>query len=105
MFFFLAMEFEPMWRHNISDICRDFYNLNEKYSTKLKSPQYSDEDESSESERSSMDSNKSSRSSGSELKILSVAEAIRVHKSSNGDKRIAWLSFQYHAPSDLEAKY
>jgi hypothetical protein len=80
------MEYEPMWRHNISDICRDFYNLSKKYSNVG---------------NGTMDNNKKL----STVTILSVKDAITEHKSSKGDKQLAWQSFKYHSSTDIDAKY
>jgi hypothetical protein len=79
--FFLAMEFEPDWRVKISDICLELYNLNRKFS------------------------NQNGLPSSTNITILSVDEAIREHKSPNGNKRLAWQSFLYHSETDIEAKY
>src|SRR5215208_4582117 len=59
----LAMEYDPMWRRpTVSDMCRDFYKLDEKYS---KSKPFLN------------------------IKILSVDDAILEHKSNNQDKQLA----------------
>src|SRR5687767_15741835 len=84
------MEYVPAWRHNISDICRDFYNLNKKYSTS-----------SNHLENGTKCSNKNVLN----VTILSVKDAISEHKSNKGDKQLAWQSFKYHSSTDLEAKY
>src|SRR5437016_1421624 len=89
------MEHEPTWRHSISDICRDFYNLNKKYSNKSNGSLdcLEDEEMSNESKKMSM------------ITVLSVEDAIREHKSNNGDKQLAWQSFKYHSSTNIEAKY
>src|SRR4051794_19148209 len=84
------MEYVPAWRHNISDICRDFYNLHKKYSMS-----------SNYLENGTMDKNKKV----STVTILSVKDAINEHKSTKGDKQLAWQSFKYHSSADIEAKY
>src|ERR1043166_5716137 len=90
------MEHEPTWRHNISDICRDFYNLSKKYSDTnevMTSSNYLG--------NGTMDDNKKV----STVSILSVKDAVNEHKSSKGDKQLAWQSFKYHSSTDIEAKY
>jgi len=89
------MEHEPTWRHSISDICRDFYNLNKKYSNNSNGSLdcLEDEEMSNESKKMSM------------ITVLSVEDAIREHKSNNGDKQLAWQSFKYHSSTNIEAKY
>jgi len=72
------MEYEPRWRPNISDICRDFYKLGEKYS---KSKPFLN------------------------IKILSIDDAIREHHSENGDKQLAWNSFKFYSITNVEARY
>ncbi|GBC04289.1 hypothetical protein RclHR1_00560016 [Rhizophagus clarus] len=79
-----AMLHDPIWRLNISEICRDFYNLSETYPDPLQ---------------------KNTEVSTSNTNTLSVVEAINVHKSKNGNKQLAWQSFKYHSSTDLEAKY
>ncbi|CAB4445502.1 unnamed protein product [Rhizophagus irregularis] len=81
-----AMEYVSKWRISIIDICRDFYNL----SNKIHSDSLQDNTEVSTS---------------NDFCTLSVDEAINVHRSTNGNKQLAWQSFKYHSPTNLEAKY
>ena len=80
------MEYEPTWRLNMSDICRDFYNLSKKYSGSNSSSQ-------DDSEISTNDY------------YISVEDAIKAHRSKDGNKELAWQSFKYHSSTDIEAKY
>jgi len=91
IFFNLAMEQEPQWRLTIFVICRTLSELNEKYSN-----EYSKDDEDLTIDNHPMLQTP---------RILSVDEAIREHKSNNGDKQLAWKSFQYHSETDMVAKY
>jgi hypothetical protein len=70
------MVFEPELRIKISDICIILYSLNKIYQYPLSNPV-----------------------------ILTVEEAVREHKSRNGNKLLAWQSFVYHSETDIEAKY
>jgi len=89
------MEHESEWRLRISEICFDLYELSKTFSDMPKSPSYmSDEDE-----NLIIDQPKSLFPT-----ILSVDEAIRVHKS-NGDKKLAWNSFKYHSAINVIARY
>jgi TPR repeat protein len=81
------MEYDPMWRLSIFDICRDFYNLSKSHSDSLQG------------------NTEVLTSNDFCTKTLSVDEAINVHKSTNGDKQLAWQSFKYHSPTNIEAKY
>jgi len=81
------MEFEPSWRRNISDICRDFYSLSKKH--QRKSP--------TEYEEILIDNRNQN--------ILTVDDAIRIQKSKNGNKQLAWQSFKFHSSTNIEAKY
>ena len=72
------MEYEPRWRPNMSEICHDFYKLSGNYS------------------RSKNFTN---------VKILSVEDAIQEHKTNNGDKQLAWNSFKFHSITNVEARY
>jgi len=85
------MEQEPQWRLTIFVICRTLSELNEKYSN-----EYSKDDEDLTIDNHPMLQTP---------RILSVDEAIREHKSNNGDKQLAWKSFQYHSETDMVAKY
>ncbi|CAB4474333.1 uncharacterized protein OCT59_006882 [Rhizophagus irregularis] len=109
-----AMEYEPSWRLNISDICRDFYNLSKKYQQKSLSYDSSMFNfEFNESgcfdEPIIIDDDDDSPSNQNQniitITILSVDDAIREHKSKNGNKRLAWESFKHHSSTSLEAKY
>ncbi|CAG8731217.1 469_t:CDS:2, partial [Funneliformis mosseae] len=92
------MENLPTWRPNISDICRDFYKLNENYSEIFF--QYNNGFENPE------DHNRNEKSSSPvTINILSVNDAIREHKSNDGNRKIAWDSFKYHSSTNIEAKY
>jgi TPR repeat protein len=75
------MEYEPKWRSNLSDICHDFYKLDEIYSKKYL------------------------KSEASLIKILNVDDAIRKHRSNDGDKQLAWNSFKFHSITNIEARY
>ncbi|CAG8703201.1 12465_t:CDS:2 [Rhizophagus irregularis] len=108
------MEYEPSWRLNISDICRDFYNLSKKYQQKSLSYDSSMFNfEFNESgcfdEPIIIDDDDDSPSNQNQniitITILSVDDAIREHKSKNGNKRLAWESFKHHSSTSLEAKY
>src|SRR5437763_449189 len=77
------MENEPDWRVKISDICLELYKLNKKYSS-ASSPM---------------------PPQSTIVAIPSVEDAVREHKSPNGNKRLAWQSFSYHSETDIEAKY
>ncbi|GBC04294.1 hypothetical protein RclHR1_00560021 [Rhizophagus clarus] len=80
-----ATEYEPEWRIKISDICIELYRLHKKYSSQNSMPPLSP--------------------SPTTITIPSVEEAVREHKSPNGNKRLAWQSFSYHSETDIEAKY
>src|SRR5438094_907352 len=109
------MEFEPTWRRNISDICRDFYSLSKEYQQKSLSYdsvsgfvpsidfpiEYTEDGEDGE-EIIIIDDIPASVMS---INILTVDDAINEHKSLNGNKQLAWQSFKYHSPANLEAKY
>jgi hypothetical protein len=69
------MEYQPELRAKISDICLELYKLNKKNTSSVT------------------------------ITIPSVEDAIREHKSPNGNKRLAWQSFLYHSETDIEAKY
>ena len=62
----------------MSDIFRDFYKLSEKYS---KPKPFSN------------------------IKILSINDAIREYHSNNGDKQLAWNSFKFYSITNVEARY
>ena len=64
----------------MSDICRDFYKLSERYSKTLKSPK-----------------------SMSTVRVLPVDAAINEHKY--GDKLLAWNSFKHHSYVNMIANY
>ena|ERR1051325_1450950 len=85
------MEYEPEWRIKISDICLELYKLNKQYSN-LPPPS-----------PSSITSSTAAASNA--VTIPSVEDAIREHKSQNGNKRLAWQSFSYHSTTNIEAKY
>jgi hypothetical protein len=106
------MEYEAKWRLNISDICREFYNLSKKYQQRSNSYDSSifnleftaeypngliviDDD----------DDDGSSNQNTITITILSVDDAIREHKSRNGNKKLAWESFKHHSSTNIEAKY
>ncbi|CAG8582709.1 9613_t:CDS:2 [Rhizophagus irregularis] len=74
-----AIDYEPRWRPNMSDICRDFYKLSENYSK--------------------------SKPSLINISILPVNDAIKEHKLNNGDKQLAWNSFKFYSIINAEAKY
>jgi TPR repeat protein len=99
------MEYEPTWRLNISDICRDFYKLSKKHS---KSRSY-DSTQSNEIEYSEdYDENLSAEDASPSyitIQILTVEDAIRTHKSKNGSRQLAWQSFKHHSSTNIEAKY
>src|SRR4051794_11213792 len=82
------MVVEPEWRIKISDICIELYRLNKKFQNPM--PPLSPLP-------SSPCSNPAT--------IPSVEEAVREHKSQNGNKRLAWQSFSYHSETNIEAKY
>jgi len=96
LFFFLAMEYEPTWRPNISDICRDFYKLSEKHSSTkpkiIKHPKV-------------LEGHKEKSTSSVTIEILSVDDAIHEHRSQGGRKHVVWDSFKYHSITNIEAKY
>src|SRR4051812_33661744 len=77
------MEYEPTWRRNMSDICRDFYNLSKDYS----------------------DTNSCFSEISTNDYYLSVDDAIKEHKSKDGNKQLAWQSFKHHSSTNIEAKY
>src|ERR1043165_7137180 len=95
------MEYEPIWRPNISDICRDFYKLSEKFSETNHIDNYYNN---SGTDPMSLHDNQTSTAPIT-IKILSVEEAIREHKSTDGKKQIAWDSFKYHSSTNIDAKY
>ncbi|GBB94920.1 hypothetical protein RclHR1_02440014 [Rhizophagus clarus] len=74
-----AIDYEPKWRPNMSDICRDFYKFSENYSK--------------------------SKPSLININILPVNDAIKEHKLNNGDKQLAWNSFKYYSITNVEARY
>ncbi|CAI2164741.1 7886_t:CDS:2 [Funneliformis geosporum] len=108
-----AMEYEPAWRSTISSICRDLYKLagiprqftspNSIFENEVSTPNYSSE---SYKENISTNNNQSARfSSPITFTILPVEDAIREHKSSNGNKLVAWNSFKFHSVTNVEARY
>ena len=90
------MEYDPNFRFNISDICRDFYRLGKKYSNKSHVSHDSFE---------SLPVDNDAGLSYITIKIITVEDAVRIHKSENGNKHLAWHSFKYHSSTNLEAKY
>ena len=111
------MEYEPSWRLNMSDICRNFYNLSKKYQNRSFSSydtQFSGEiteclNNEDYDENASLDDGQSNQSSIPSsyitITILNVDDAIRMHKSKNGNKQLAWQSFKHHSSTNIEAKY
>ncbi|CAI2167819.1 12882_t:CDS:2 [Funneliformis geosporum] len=97
-----AMEYLPTWRPNISDICRDFYKLNEHYSEFYSRNNYYIENT---EDYKSFNSRNYKTSSSVTINILSVNDAIREHKSNDGNRQLAWDSFKYHSSTNIEAKY
>src|SRR3954451_11677909 len=103
------MEYDPMFRLNISEICRDFYKMSKKHlnkspsnsalSTKIERTEVHDED-------GLVYIDPIANLPYTTVKILTVDDAVRIHKSEkNGSKQLAWHSFKYHSSTDLEAKY
>src|SRR5436305_3140688 len=73
------MEYEPTWRRNMSDICRDFYNLSKEYSnTNSCFPDVLTNDY-----------------------FLSVDDAIKEHKFKDGNKQLAWQSFKHNSSTNI----
>ncbi len=95
-----------MFRLNISDIYRDFYKLSEKYSgARSNSPSYNGDEEDLMPRNNERNSTINNKNTPITIKILSVEDAINEHKSSNGNKQLAWKSFKYHSSTNIEAKY
>ncbi|CAG8680419.1 1066_t:CDS:2 [Funneliformis caledonium] len=90
-----AMEYKPVWRPNITDICRTFFELKTNFSRLSKS------NENLLVKNEQIETISSFRI----IKIISVEDAIRVHKSKNGNKQIVWDSFKYHSMINIEARY
>jgi len=84
------MENKRDWRPNISDICQKFYNLSDKSPLNIDGTKVSTPNE---------------VSSFVTINILSVDDAIREHKSKDGNKHIVWDSFKYHSVTNVEAMY
>ena len=99
------MEFEPSWRINISDICRDFYKMSKRYSSKYRSNDSYNDIECPEDEHLSVDYNQTVSPTYITIKILGVDDAIREHKSKKCNKQLAWQSFKHHSSTNIEAKY
>jgi hypothetical protein len=105
------MEYEPSWRLNISDICREYYNLSKKYQSK--SISYDSSIFISEFETEYLDDfnepilidDSPSNQNTITIPILTVDDAIHEHKSKNGNKLLAWESFKHHSSTNIEAKY
>ncbi|CAB4388393.1 unnamed protein product [Rhizophagus irregularis] len=95
-----AMEYDPKWRINISEICREFYKMSEKYSGASTNIL---DDEILTYIENEKKSTKNNRNSPITITILSVDDAINEHKK--GNKQLAWQSFSYHSETDIEAKY
>ncbi|CAB4388270.1 unnamed protein product [Rhizophagus irregularis] len=97
-----AMLHEPACRPKISKICHKLHKLSKNY------PKFSTLDDCTEDydeNLSSIDDNQSAMTSFFTITILTVDDAIRAHKSKNGNKQLAWQSFKYHSVTDIFAKY
>ncbi|CAB4488115.1 unnamed protein product [Rhizophagus irregularis] len=94
-----AMLHEPACRPKISKICHKLHKLSKDYS---KFSTLDDCTEDYDENLSSIDDNQSTMTS---ITILTVEDAIRAHKSKNGNKQLAWQSFKYHSVIDIYAKY
>src|SRR4051794_29358983 len=98
------MEYNPMWRLNISEICRDFYKMSKNHLTKS----HSNATLNTKIERTEYHDDISvyvDPIANIIVKIFTVDDAIRIHKSENGSKQSAWQSFKYHSVTDIFAKY
>ncbi|CAI2164743.1 7887_t:CDS:2 [Funneliformis geosporum] len=110
-----AMEYERDWRIKISLICRKLYKLKEKYSgtSRPHSGSISSENEvptpsEDYKENLSAINNQIATTVSSSITInilATVDDAIREHKSNNGNKLVAWNSFKYHSITNVEARY
>src|ERR1043165_1867303 len=96
------MEYEPTWRPNMSDICYGLYNLSEK---DFNSKTLKDNIQTSTLNEDSNNDRNETASSMVTIKILSVNDAIREHKSKYGNRQITWDSFKYHSITNPEARY
>ena len=99
------MEFEPAWRLNISAICHAFYKMSKKYPANSYSHDLYNEIECPEDEVLSVDDNQNAGPAYITIKILSVEDAVREHRSKDCDKQLVWQSFKHHSSTDIEAKY
>ncbi|GES99722.1 kinase-like domain-containing protein [Rhizophagus clarus] len=103
-----AMEYEPTWRLNITDICRDFYNLSKKYQHKSNlydSSIFNFEFAEGFDKPILIDDDDDPSNQNTTITFLSVDNAIRENKSMNGNKKLAWDSFKFHSLTNFEAKY
>ncbi|RIA93146.1 kinase-like domain-containing protein [Glomus cerebriforme] len=95
-----AMLHEPACRPTISEICRKLHKLSKEYSTFDDCPE-----DYEENLLMDIDDNQNTMPSFFTITILTVEDAIRTHKSKNGNKQLAWQSFKYHSVTDIYAKY
>ncbi|CAG8441233.1 14354_t:CDS:2 [Funneliformis caledonium] len=95
-----AMIYEPACRPKISEICRKLHKLSKKNHS-ITTQDYAGESE----ENLSMDYPNPLPPSFVTITILPINDAIRTHKSKNGNKQLAWQSFKYHSSTNIEAKY
>jgi hypothetical protein len=99
-YYLLAMLHEPACRPKISKICHKLHKLSKKFST------LDDCTENYDENFSSIDDNQNTMmTSFFTITILTVDDAVRAHKSKNGNKQLAWQSFKYHSVTDIYAKY
>ncbi|CAB4433514.1 unnamed protein product [Rhizophagus irregularis] len=95
-----AMLHEPACRPKISKICHKLHKLSKNYS---KFSTLDDCTEDYDENLSSIDDNQSTMTSFFTITILTVEDAVRAHKSKNGNKQLAWQSFKYHSVIDIYA--
>jgi len=96
------MLYEPACRPKISDICQKLHKLSKNYSYIETHDDY-DHDETLSVD--TIENQNTMPSSFVTITILSIDDAIHIHKSKNGNKQLAWQSFKYHSSTNIEAKY
>ncbi|GBC07600.1 hypothetical protein RclHR1_07560004 [Rhizophagus clarus] len=97
-----AMLHERACRPKISKICRKLHKLSKNYS---KNSTLDDCTEDYDENLLPIDDNQNTMTSFITITILTVEDAMRAHKSKNGNKQLAWQSFKYHSVTDIFAKY
>src|SRR6266542_3539927 len=93
----------PKYRPNMSTICRDFYKLSGEYS---KSVKFAKSKTFFTDKILPIKNVTREHKSIVTIEILSsVEDAIREHRSNNGNKELAWNSFKFYSINNVEARY